>query len=141
MLDDHWRVKIRFNGKVYSRNFAYLKHGGISESFKIALRYIDELLRMRRGLDDSVNRIIACLGITLEFKIIKDSLEVYWIVSGFLGNSKITRPYSIGKYGYKQAFIEACKIRYGLNGTIIILNKDEIPCLPTVPYKYHQTDV
>jgi hypothetical protein len=144
----YWRVRIRYDEETYTKNFNYRKHGGVDEAFDVAVRYREYILRQIGQLGALHSRhqsrgkpTTICVGVYLSTKVISGRKQLYWTAHGCRDNIEVKRHFNIKKYGHKQAFIEACKIRYESNGTIIILNEVTIPCLPTVPYKIYRISI
>ena len=65
----------------------------------------------------------------------KNGVEYYHYRAAFTINGKqYKKAFSINKYTECGAFIMACRVRFQYCGTLSIVDKDKLPCLPDVKY-------
>jgi hypothetical protein len=141
--DNYFRVRIRINKKEFCNKWFNINdHGGVRKTLSKAIEYRDISLKKHKLLyrlnyekspDESTsNGKTICIGISFTYTKQKNGPFSNW-TARYLNEKK--RTFSVNKYGYEQAFLMACKVRYKHCGPIKVLNKKALPCKPTVPYK------
>lgn len=140
-----WRVKIAIGkNKTIVKRFNIEYYGGLKKSLQKAIDYRNEILR-RYGLLDRLkyekspdyykaNKKLACIGVYFSITQQTNGLFTNWTARYSENNAERKKHFSINKYGYEQAFLKACKIRYQHCGPIRVLNKELLPCKPSVPF-------
>ena len=143
--DTAWRVKItiRYCHKTVTKQFNFSKLGGKKRALVAAIEYRDEILKqydlldylhLKKSPDLHTQRQTACIGVYRTHNWQCNKLCHNWTMHTVINKQYVKRHFSIKKYGNKQAFLLACEARYFLAGKIIVVDKSQIPCRPTVPY-------
>lgn len=147
-VKDAWRVRIRQNYKVIcNKQISFKKHGGIKKSLEYAVQYRDRILK-EHNLFERLNykkspdyfknkKKGCCAGIYFYSHIQREKLVTYWVANYSIKGKHCKKYFSINKYGYEEAFIKACEVRYEKCGTLHVMNEKTLPCEPTVPFIIH----
>jgi hypothetical protein len=148
--NNHWRVIIRKNKiGICNRQFSFHKYGGVKLALDAAIETRDSVLK-KYGLLNNLNFIKApdqyktsrknqpVIGVYFT-KVIykrkdKPHVRANWTTHSFVNEKEVKKSFAINKYGYEQAFLKACEVRYRHSGTLRVINVDMLPCTPTVPY-------
>lgn len=155
-IDHHkkgsWRVKIKIGGKYVQKFFGFKKFGNQENALKAAIEYRNEVLKKHdlshrlsqenkfqtHSLRSKKPMIIGVRFIHNKYNKIGGT--TYWIAEYSENGKKYKRHFSIQKYGFQEAFLMACKVRYEHCGKLSIYNKDKLPCEPDVPYILRNED-
>lgn len=107
-----WYVRVRFNGKIYSKLFSDLMHGGRDTSLLAAIAWRDSTEkaigkpRTNRSIVTASTKNAGVVGVRLNEKLNK--YEVSWVtLQGKHGKTSV----SISKHGKEKAFQIACEKR------------------------------
>lgn len=107
-----WYVRVRFNGKIHSKLFSDLKHGGRAASLLAAIAWRDSTEReigkprTDRNIVTRSNTNAGVVGVRLNEKL--NRYEVSWVTpQGKHGKTTV----SILKHGKEKAFKIACERR------------------------------
>lgn len=143
--NNSYRVKIKQGDFRLTKQFNVDKFGGKEKALELALKFRNKILK-ERGMLQFLNRERTpnlvrnnrndqpIIGIYKTHRT-KHGVTAYSWTSRASDRSEPTkRSFSIKKYGNESSFIYACIWRYKKCGTLIVINKDTMPCLPTVPY-------
>lgn len=107
-----WYVRVRFQGKTYSKFFSDRKCGGRNSSLLSAVSWRDSTekklgkVRSNKNIVTVSNSGTGVVGVRLNERL--NRYEVSWVSSlGKQGRTSV----SIARHGEKQAFEKACSIR------------------------------
>ena len=107
-----WYVRVRFNGKIHSKLFSDLMHGGRAASLLAAIAWRDATEkeigkpRTNRSIVTASTKNAGVVGVRLNEKLNK--YEVSWVtLQGKHGKTSV----SIAKHGKEKAFQIACERR------------------------------
>ena len=107
-----WYVRVRFNGKIHSKLFSDLMHGGRTASLLAAIAWRDATEkeigkpRTNRSIVTASTKNAGVVGVRLNEKLNK--YEVSWVtLHGKHGKTSV----SISKHGKEKAFQIACEKR------------------------------
>ncbi len=134
------QVRIVYSYIDISQLFTFKKHGGVRKAYKAALAFRDIHLK-RLQLLGFVNQRVpnriskkshGIIGVYLS-RATNGSL--LWTAS-YRKNAKGSRKsFSVNRYGNRTAFQLACQFRFLRIGTLIIVDRSSLPCMPKVPYR------
>lgn len=141
---NHWRVKIRTSpDHRITIQFNFEKYGGKQKALKAALICRQMTLKTlgvlsRLDFDKSPDlyahnsKTNPIIGVYQT----QTSTSSFWTTRYSLDGVEFKRHFSIAKYGNETAFLLACKTRFNYVGRLYIINRNALPCLPNVDYRY-----
>lgn len=136
LYENHWRVRIKQRNKpAINIPFNFNKHGGKKTALVKARACRNKILNSsgqisRLNFEKSPD-LYAYETKTNPIIGVYRSLSGYlfsWTVRLSICGEEIKRSFSINKYGEKEAFRKACKVRSQYMGTLIVINKSAMPC-------------
>lgn len=136
-----WTKDGNWSQKRHTKYFADKKNGGKGKALKKAKEFRDKKYE-ELGLSKLLKKRISVVkyhshnnsGI-IGVGVKREGNAKAWYASGSKKNLSWSVSFNIKKYGEKQAFLMACKVRYKKSGTLqIIGNLSDLPCRPTVPF-------
>lgn len=142
--DDNIRCKIRFGQETVSKWWSINKYGSEERAINLATRWRNAQLKKHNQLfrlkykknpDLYKNAKHPIIGVYFTYhKQQNGTISTNWTARVSIKNKEVKKHYSIIKYGYKEAFLLACEFRYKHVGTLRVINKKTLPCVPTVPH-------
>ncbi len=143
--DTNYRVRIRTNKGRIVKGYSFGKWGGKDRAFILAVQWRDKTLK-KHGLMDRLKYIKSPDLFTSGSKV-NPIIGVYktyigdrsnWTARVHIDCKEIKRHFAVKKFGNRSAFLEACRVRFKHCGKLIVINREALPCVPNVPYKFHK---
>jgi len=147
LFGERWCVRIRLQDTRLNKSFSFSCHGGVDSALQLAITWRDNMLKRlklenalkverRQTIFGRAKDINPIIGVHLS---IGKSLSGKEVISWAARGPDIKRFFSIAKYGEKEAFHRACKVRYTYDGCLIIINKKALPYRPIYPYRHQKS--
>jgi len=139
--DQGYRVKVRTPYAAVSASFSVKKYGSEEQALKAAVAWRDNLLAKHQITErlnsDHSPHYSTTVGNNpiIGVHLARATGNYAWIAKYGKGKGEKKRSFSCAKYGSKGAFLKACETRYEYAGTLHVIDKDLMPCKPTVPYR------
>lgn len=146
-----WMVRLFYQNKLHQKFFSCNKYKGVAKAKNAAIKYRNQLLKewdleyrlkykhrykgIPRQSFSRRSRYTPIIGVCLAKK--HKPSGTYYCWSGYYSNEqgKVNRKtFGIIKWGYLEAFQEACKYRYKNMGKLVVVDKQSLPEKPKVPY-------
>lgn len=140
-----YRVRIKIGLDKVVKYFNFVKCDGKQNALKAAVKWRNATLkkhgliirlRYRKSPDRyaSEKKINPIIGVYQSFS--NGGSSHNWTARISIGQYETKRHFSISKYGNEEAFLNACDARYQYAKELIVINPDQMPCEPLLPYRY-----